>query len=253
LLAPVLGAVLQVNYGWRANFAVTSIVSALLLINCLFFLPETLPEGNRRHWSLPGMFVDFARLLRHGVYLRYLISVCLAFGGLFVLISTSSFVFQNHFGLSPLQFSLSFSVCVAGYIVGTLVGARLSQHHDVETLTLVGSVLLGAAGLAMILLSFIDKQQVWHLLAPLFVLMIGIGFVLPQGMAGALTPFPEMAGTASSLLGFMQNSVAALFGMAAAWAIGFDANAMAWIIGGSGLANLVLNLYASKSRQENRT
>ena len=36
--------------------------------------------------------------------------------------------------------------------------------------------------------------------------------VLPQGIAGGLTPFPERAGAASSLFGFVQQSIAALCG-----------------------------------------
>ncbi len=242
LVAPVLGAVLEVNFGWRASFALTSIISALLLIISVLFLPETLPADRKRHWSFFGMLTDFSFLLRHLIYLRYMTALCLAYGGLFVLISTSSFVFQNHFGLTELQFGFTFSVCVAGYIIGTLAGARLSGKHNVETLTYFGSVLLGAAGLVMILLSFATEQQVWHLLLPLFVSMIGVGFVMPQSMAGGLTPFPQMAGTASSLIGFVQNAFAALCGIAAARLIDIDPNALAWIIGITGLANFGLSL-----------
>jgi len=242
LVAPVLGAVLEVNFGWRASFAMTSIISALLLIVCLLFLPETLAADRKRHWSFFGMLGDFSFLLGHLVFLRYMIALCLAYGGLFVLISTSSFVFQNHFGLSELQFGFTFSVCVAGYIIGTLAGARLSGSRSIEALTYFGSGLLGGAGLAMIVLSFASQQQVWHLLLPLFVSMIGVGFVMPQSMAGALTPFPQMAGTASSLTGFVQNSVAALCGISAAWFIDFEPNALAWFVGAIGLINLSLSL-----------
>lgn len=242
LVAPLLGAVLEVNFGWRASFAATSIVSAMLLIASMLFLPETLPVDKKRHWSFVGMLKDFSILLQHVVYVRYLTAICLSYGGLFAIISTSSFVFQNYFGLNELQFGFAFSVCVAGYIVGTLVGARLSGKHNVETLTFIGSVFLAVSGFAMIFLSFMPELQVWHLLTPLFVSMIGVGLVMPQSMAGALTPFPEMAGTASSLIGFLQNSFAALIGITAAWAIDINPNALAWIVGGTGLINFCLSL-----------
>jgi len=245
LVAPVLGAVLEVNFGWRASFTLTSILSALLLIVCLMFLPETLPTDRQRRWSFSGMLIDFSVLLRHLVFLRYTTAFCLAYGGLFVLISTSSFVFQNHFGLSELQFGFAFSVCVSGYITGTLIGARLS-NKGTETLTFFGSFLLGSSGLVMILLSFISEQQVWHLLAPLFISMIGVGFVMPQSMAGGLTPFPQMAGTASSLMGFLQNSIAALFGISAALFIDAQPNALAWIIGATGLINFAISVAYKK-------
>jgi DHA1 family bicyclomycin/chloramphenicol resistance-like MFS transporter len=50
------------------------------------------------------------------------------------------------------------------------------------------------------------------LVLPMAVYLAGLGMVLPQSIAGAMTPFPERAGAASSLLGFVQQSVAALFG-----------------------------------------
>ena len=242
LIAPVLGAVLEVKFGWRASFALTSVISAILLIACLLFLPETLPTDRQRRWSFSGMIFDFSSLLRHLVFLRYTASFCLAYGGLFVLISTSSFVFQNHFALSELQFGFAFSVCVAGYITGTLIGARVSGKYDIEALTYLGSMLLGGSGLVMIVLSFASEQQVWHLLLPLFVSMMGVGFVMPQSMAGGLTPFPQMAGTASSLMGFLQNIIAALFGIAGAWFIDFEPNALAWIVGITGLINFAISI-----------
>ena len=47
--------------------------------------------------------------------------------------------------------------------------------------------------------------------------------VLPQGIAGAMTPFPERAGAASSLFGFVQQSAAAVCGAAVGWFLGHDA------------------------------
>ncbi len=47
--------------------------------------------------------------------------------------------------------------------------------------------------------------------------MFGFSLVQPQAMAGALTPFPRNAGTASSLIGFLQNMMATV----AAFVIGF--------------------------------
>jgi DHA1 family bicyclomycin/chloramphenicol resistance-like MFS transporter len=242
LVAPVLGAVLEVNFGWRASFALTSIIAALLLLASLMFLPETLPPDKKRRWSFFGMLTDFSSLLGHLVYLRYLGAIFLSYGGLFAIISGSSFVFQNHFELNELQFVFAFSVCVTGYIAGTLAGARLSKFHDIESLAFMGTVFLALSGVAMILLSFISDQQVWHLLLPLFVSMVGVGLVMPQSMAGALTPFPQMAGTASSLMGFLQNGFAAFIGIFAAWAITINPNALAWIIGATGLLNFAISL-----------
>ena len=56
------------------------------------------------------------------------------------------------------------------------------------------------------------------LMLPMAIYAVGMGLVLPHAMAIALAPFPHMAGTASSLLGFIQMS---LSGSAAVSELGF--------------------------------
>jgi MFS transporter, DHA1 family, multidrug resistance protein len=64
--------------------------------------------------------------------------------------------------------------------------------------------------------------------------------VLPQGIAGALTPFPERAGAASSLFGFVQQSVAALCGAVVGWLLGQSAWPLAIGVAAMGCVTWVL-------------
>src|SRR3546814_14736053 len=43
--------------------------------------------------------------------------------------------------------------------------------------------------------------------------MVGTGLAMPNAQAGAIGPFPRMAGAASALLGFFQMGLAALVGI----------------------------------------
>ena len=85
----------------------------------------------------------------------------------------------------------------------------------------------------------------------MFTSMIGIGILMPQSMAGALTPFPQMAGTASSLMGFLQNVVAAFVGAGTAWLIGYTPNGLVWVMGVLGIANLALTLLVGRKTAQN--
>jgi len=68
---------------------------------------------------------------------------------------------------------------------------------------------------------------VWAVVGPFFVVMIGVGLTLPNAIAGAIAPFPAMAGTASALMGFLQMTLAALVGIAIGHATGTDGLPMA--------------------------
>ena len=76
-----------------------------------------------------------------------------------------------------------------------------------------GSLTAAAGGLTMAGLALAQVHSVWAIVIPHMVYMIGTGIVMPQSMAGALAPFPRMAGTSSALLGFIQMSLAAAVGL----------------------------------------
>jgi DHA1 family bicyclomycin/chloramphenicol resistance-like MFS transporter len=80
----------------------------------------------------------------------------------------------------------------------------------------------GGSGFAVIVATQIPNG-LWLIVA-MAVYLAGLGLAMPQAMAGALTPFPERAGMAASLLGVVQQSAAA----AAAAVIGAYLGPSAW-------------------------
>jgi DHA1 family bicyclomycin/chloramphenicol resistance-like MFS transporter len=67
----------------------------------------------------------------------------------------------------------------------------------------------------------------------------GVGLTMPQGQAGALQPFPRMAGSAASLMGFVQMTVAAAVGIGVGHALNATALPLSYSIAGCGVATLL--------------
>jgi DHA1 family bicyclomycin/chloramphenicol resistance-like MFS transporter len=67
----------------------------------------------------------------------------------------------------------------------------------------------------------------------------GVGLTMPQGQAGALQPFPQMAGSAAALMGFTQMSLAAIGGIAVGHALNETALPLSYALAGMGLATLL--------------
>ena len=78
------------------------------------------------------------------------------------------------------------------------------------------------------------------LVLPIAIYLAGLGMVLPQSIAGAMTPFPERAGAASSLFGFIQQSAAALCGAVVGWLLGENAWPLAAAVATMGCVTLAL-------------
>jgi DHA1 family bicyclomycin/chloramphenicol resistance-like MFS transporter len=86
------------------------------------------------------------------------------------------------------------------------------------------------------------------LVLPMAIFLAGLGLVLPQSIAGAMTPFPQHAGSASALLGFIQQSVAALCGAVVGALLGDSAWPLAVAVAAMGCATLVLWIATRKLR-----
>ena len=246
-IAPIIGAVLEQAFGWRASFALSAALALGLALVVAVWLPETVPQGERGRWTARGMMADFARLAAHAKFRRYTAAVCLGYGGLFAFISGSSFVLQGHYGLDEMEFGLSFALAVLGFIIGTLIAAAFTRRIGVERTVAIGTLALAVGGIAMALLVLIEPPHFLHVLAPMVVYMAGIGLTLPSSMAGAITPFPDRAGTASSLVGFTQMTFAALVGIMVGHLVERTPDALAWTIAVLGMANLALT-WAARGR-----
>lgn len=243
-IAPILGGVLEALFGWRSVFAVIAGLAALLAILVAAGLSETLALANRQPATFAGMLRSFGILARHRGFRRYVAIICFCYSGLFAFISGSSFVLQDFYGLSPKQFGLAFAGAVMGYIAGTLLGARLTTRIGIRPTILAGCFLLATGGVAMAILVQASEPRVWHVIAPMVFYMAGVGLTLPQCMAGAITPFPERAGAASSLMGFLQMTSGAAVGVAVGHTITHGPSVLAAaiaIMGVSALGAALLN------------
>lgn len=208
-IGPILGGQLHDLFGWRSNFAVLALFGTVGLVGILLILPETNQHKDPTATSPARILRNWAALIRHRLYIGYVLTIGTVFAGLFSFISGSSFVLIDFLGVEPASFGFYFAVIVGGYIAGSLTSGRLSARLGIPALALTGAILTAAAGAAMLGLALLDVRSVAAVIAPQTLYMVGVGMVIPNAMAGAVGPFPRMAGAASALLGFVQMTLGA--------------------------------------------
>jgi len=169
---------------------------------------------------------------------------------LFAWISGSSFVLQDLYGLSPLLFGLIFAMATLGYGAGTLIAANLVGRIGIDRTIVCGAVALAAGGLAMAAAVALGVTSPFALVAPMALYLCGLGLAMPQSMAGALMPFAERAGAASSLLGFLQQAVASAIGIVVGQMLGSSALPLALVIAAMGCLALALALIKRSMRDQ---
>lgn len=223
LAAPLIGGVLQTAFGWRSNFVTLFAVGAVAAIMVWLLLPETLRQRTPETVSLVSILRSYQRFLTERVFVIHLGIATCCMAGLFAWISTAAFVLQDIYGLSPLTFGLAFAVGSSGYLVGTVIAARFVMGWGADRTMGVGVVTMAAGGVVLVLAAAVG----WHVAAGLIVgvglYLAGMGLALPQAQAGALLPFPDRAGAASSLLGFTTQTISALVGAVLGHVLGDNA------------------------------
>ena len=250
VLAPLIGSFVQISFGWRANFIIVVSVGCFALLVVWQSLPETLHQRSARVISMVEILRDYRMLLKDRTLLAHIAIVSTSYAGLFAWISGSPFVLQELHGLSALEFGFAFGLACIGSVFGAALAAPLVMRIGLALTIGLGTIALAGGGLAMVASVALATHSVAALVLSMMLYQAGLGLAMPQAIAGALTPFPDHAGAASSLVGFMQQTSAALLGAVVGHMLGFTAWPLAAAVGAMGCASLVLWMRCIRAGRE---
>jgi DHA1 family bicyclomycin/chloramphenicol resistance-like MFS transporter len=251
LLAPSLGGWLLAWFGWRSIYVVLSLIAVAALAGVWLGLGETLARERRGpsrglwHTVLQGRrFLGNRHCLAHGLV------VCFIFGGTFAFISGSPFVLMQAYGVGGQTYGLLFGLTAMALLIGFAANRQLLQRRAPRAVLGAGLALAGLAGSVLAVQAVLGFGGLAGLLAPMAAYQFAVGLVLPNAMAAALEPVPEIAGFGSSLLGSLQMTGAGLAGYLANALYDGSAAPMALVIAAMGLASLAaFHLLARPSGQ----
>jgi DHA1 family bicyclomycin/chloramphenicol resistance-like MFS transporter len=214
ITGPVVGGVLHTWFGWRSSFAVLLVCGVALGWMAWRKMPETLKHPAPEVLSLSAMLRIYRDMLRQRSFLLYAGITGACYAGLFAWLSSASFILQDIYHLTPLAFSIYFLPSATGFLIGTFIASRIVSRIGIDRTIGFGACALFGGGIAMtIMLLFAGSWPFFAVVLPASLYTIGLGLTFPQAMAGGLSPFPERAGAASSLLGFIPQFCAAGVGI----------------------------------------
>jgi DHA1 family bicyclomycin/chloramphenicol resistance-like MFS transporter len=202
IVGPLIGGLLNSVTDWRGLFVFLSAIGAGILIITLVAFDETLPHASRTTGGLGRTLHDFRTLVSDRVFLGAILNQGFLYAALFAYLSGATFVLQDIYGLSPLGYALAFGANSAGFMVLGFVAGRTAGRSLRGTLS-VGIIGAGAGALGL-LASGLIRMPLWVVLVSLFLLAGGVAVTSPPATTIALVEYPQIAGTASSLLGMVR-------------------------------------------------
>ncbi len=202
-LSAPLGGLLSDLFGWRVALLTLALFSAVALALIALRFEETVPQKNPRALYPATLARTWWAIVRNPTFLAFSALSATSYAGLFTFLASSSFVFIKVLGLSRTQYGLVMFSMSFVYILGTFACRhllpRLGLRRSVALaggLTLTGGTLMAALALAGV-------HKVWAIMGPYYLFMLAHGVHQPCGQSGAVGPFPQAAGAASALNGFL--------------------------------------------------
>ncbi|WP_083654245.1 multidrug effflux MFS transporter [Mycobacterium sp. GA-1841] len=210
VLAPSLGAAVLLHGSWHWVFVALVVVAGGLLAMAALALPETLPVSHRRPLAVRGIVGTYVELLRDSRFVILVLVAALGMSGLFAYISAAPFVLQGRFGLDQQAFALVFAAGAIALIGSTQFNVVLLRRFSPQAITVAALSWSVVAGVVFVGLTVAHVDGLAAFVVPVLAILAGMGLVLPNAPAVALSRHPDAAGTAAALLGATQ------FGLGAA-------------------------------------
>jgi DHA1 family bicyclomycin/chloramphenicol resistance-like MFS transporter len=133
ILAPTIGSFVIAAFGWRGVFWSLTLAAAVAFFLVAFVLEETRPPEARRGSSWGGAFRSYGRLLKDRRFIGLTMVSGFGISSFFAYLGSASFVLQDHYGLTPNQFALCFSLNAASFFGFSQLTGRMTKRFGLPT------------------------------------------------------------------------------------------------------------------------
>lgn len=203
-ISPTIGGIILELFGWREIFICMLLYGAALMVAVIVFQPETNAFRNVSNIHPERLAMNYLTLLSDRKFMAPSLLLGMCLGNIYAMATVLPFVLIHDVGLTPAQFGVGMMMQSLSFIAGTLVTGRLLKHFDAERLVPLGIVgMLASAALIAILLRLYDPSYL-IVMGPVGFYAFSLAFILPATFTTAMRDFPHIAGSSSSMMGFMQ-------------------------------------------------
>jgi DHA1 family bicyclomycin/chloramphenicol resistance-like MFS transporter len=209
IVGPVIGGQLAKVTDWRGIFVFLAVTGVAILAASTGALRETLPPDRRQSGGLADTGRVFRRLLADRVFVGAVLVTGLVYAALFAYLSGATFVLQDIYGLSPQGYALTFGLNSLGFMIFGFLAGRTSQRWSLHGTLIVGLVMV-VAGAGGVLVTATAQLPLPAIILSLLTMVSGVAVTTPPSTSLALQNYPDIAGSASSLLGLARFAFGAL-------------------------------------------
>jgi DHA1 family bicyclomycin/chloramphenicol resistance-like MFS transporter len=247
IIAPTIGQLVLLFAGWRTIFDLMAFMAVAAAVWVYYRLPETLHPENVVLIEPHALARAWRKVVLHRNAAGYMLGAGIVQGALFGYLNSSQQLFDKVFNNAEF-FTIGFAIIAIGIAVANFTNARVVERFGARRVSQAALLTFIVLGGLQLLASELAPTSMPIFLALLTCNMAMIGFIGANFSSIAMTPFGDVAGSASAFQTFMRTVLAASIGTA----IGqqFDGTVVPVALGFlvCGLASLALVLWSENGR-----
>jgi len=198
-IAPMLGGVLFVHFGWHSIFWFLVGVGVFLFVANWRLLPETLHASQRQPFHPRSLMRGYWQMCSDPRFLLLALASGVPFNGMFLYVLAAPAFLGNHLQLAPTQFFWFFLLVIGGIMLGAWVSGRNAGKVTPKRQIRDGFLIMTLTSLANVALNFITSPGPVLALIPIAIFAFGWALMVPSVTLLVIDLHPARRGMASSL------------------------------------------------------
>jgi len=203
VIAPGLGQLLLLVSPWPALFVFMAALAAVFGLWALLRLPETLDPARRRPLTVAAVTGGFSAVFANRMAFSYGLAGMFLYGALVGFINTAQQIYVDVFGLG-VWFPVAFAAVAGLMALSSFLNSRIVRHLGMRRLSHGAVLVFTGVSAAWLALSLVGIMPLWLFLVLHAAIMFTFGWAASNMNSLSMEPLGAVAGTASSVFGFIQ-------------------------------------------------
>jgi DHA1 family bicyclomycin/chloramphenicol resistance-like MFS transporter len=247
VIAPSIGQLVMLFAEWHMIFVCMGVIALAIVIWAAVRLPETLHPEDRRPFTVASIWKAFQIVLTNRISLWYTLASTTIFGALFGFINSAQQVYVGIYGLG-VWFPVVFAGIAGMMAVSSFLNSRLVGRFGMRRLSHGAVVGFLAVSTIWFVWSLNGQVPLVGFIALFAAAMFQFGWIGSNFNALAMEPLGHIAGSASSVQGFVQTLGGGLIGAAVGQSFDGTTTPLAAGFCGVGVIALLMVLIAEKGK-----
>jgi len=213
VIAPILGAWILGERGWRSLFWLLTVAGAVISVWVMLYFKESLPQEARRKLRLIEIGQAYFSLFGKTSFVFYVLAASFCMATFFAYLTNASFIFLGYFALSELEFSYVFAAVSIGIIISGQVNTWLLRCFSEFSIVLGGFIMSALCGGSMLFFLSGPGLPLLPYIALLIAAIFGLGLTFGNMQALIMSQAGKDLGIASAFVGVMQYAFGAVAGL----------------------------------------